>query len=332
MEKSSSPVFTTERYIPNIRERFLWWLSTAEEQLLSDCVVDRNRHSIIGMLVLGTWLFATLVWTYFFITVVTAWWAALLLGIFMGGIILFIDRALIKGMKVKLGGGWWTILFRGLLALTIGLFMAQPALLFLFDAEIKVQVSIDNEQRKRKKLVDQQAVYKEEKNGMMLRKQTAKKELNELYTAVAAARKDFMQEMDGTGGSKKVGLKNIAMAKQAAYQKLDTDYQERLLELKPIIVDVDSSLKDIETRVQQEQQAFERLLNNGFITRIEALNHLVSNNNAVSFRYYLLVALLMLIELMPVLSKLLLPAGTYSLQAELQEEMERKRAYAIKRI
>ncbi len=331
MEESSSAVFTAENYIPNKREQFLWWLSTAEDPLLRNCVVDRNRHSIIGMLVLGTWLFATLAWTYFFSTVIALWWAALLLGIFMGGIILFIDRALIKGMKVKFGGGWWTILFRGLLALTIGLFMAQPALLFLFDAEIKVQVSIDNEQRKRKKQVDQQAVYKEERNGMLLRKQNAKKELNELYKAAAAARTDFMQEMDGTGGSKKVGLKNIALAKQAAYEKLDADYQQRLVDLKPVIVDVDSTLKDIETRIQQEQQAFERLLNNGFITRIEALNHLVSNSNAVAFRYYLLVTILMLIELMPVLSKLLLPAGTYALHAELQEDMERNRALNLQK-
>lgn len=326
MEKSSLPVFTTAAYIPNKRERFLWWLSTAEVQLLYNCVVDRNRHSIIGMLVLGTWLFATLAWAYFFSTIVPAWWAAILLGIFMGGIILFIDRALIKSMKTKSGGGWLAILFRGLLALTIGLFMAQPALLFLFDAEIKVQVSIDNEQRKRKKLTDQQKVYKKEKNGMILRKQSAKKELGEWYAAVAAARENFMQEMDGTGGSKKVGLKNIALAKQAAYQKLDAAYQQKLLELTPIIANVDLSLNELETHIQQEQRAFERLLNNGFITRIEALNHLVSNNSSVAFRYYLLVAILILIELMPVVSKLLLPAGTYALHAELQEDMERKRA------
>ncbi len=69
----------------------------------------------------------------------------------MGGIILSIDRALIKGISRNNKKKAIPLLFRTLLALTIGLFMAQPALLYLFDKEIKVQVSIDNEQRKKKK-------------------------------------------------------------------------------------------------------------------------------------------------------------------------------------
>ena len=56
-----------ETYIPNRFTSFLWWLSTAEKELLSDAVVDRNRHKIIGMTVLSTWAFATLAWTYFLV-------------------------------------------------------------------------------------------------------------------------------------------------------------------------------------------------------------------------------------------------------------------------
>ena len=59
-----------ENYTPNNREKMLWWLSTAETELVKNAVVDRNRHAIIGMLMLGTWCFATLAWTYFFSTVI----------------------------------------------------------------------------------------------------------------------------------------------------------------------------------------------------------------------------------------------------------------------
>src|SRR4249919_3865438 len=86
-----------ESYTPSLFTKFLWWLATAEKELIIDCAIDRNRYAITGITVLGTWLFATLAWTYFFSTVVTGFWTALLLGIFMGGIILGIDRALIKG-------------------------------------------------------------------------------------------------------------------------------------------------------------------------------------------------------------------------------------------
>ncbi|MDE3253481.1 MAG: hypothetical protein KGO92_11785, partial [Bacteroidota bacterium] len=51
-------------------------------------------------------------------------------------------------------------------------------------------------------------------------------------------------------------------------------------------------------------------------------NHLVKDNPSVAFRYYLLVAILLLIELMPVISKILLPEGTYEEKARLREKIE----------
>lgn len=93
------PVSQREEYVPSDFTQFLWWLSTAEKELLEDAVVDRNRYRIVGMTVLATWLFATLAWTYFFSTVSANFWIALALGLFMGFIILTIDRALIKGIN-----------------------------------------------------------------------------------------------------------------------------------------------------------------------------------------------------------------------------------------
>lgn len=113
-------------------DRFLWWLSTAETELIHDCVVDRNRYRIVGYSVLGTWLFATLAWAYFFSTAIAQPLAFISLGLFMGFIILTIDRTLIKGITRSNKNKIAPLLFRALLALTIGVFMAQPAILFLF--------------------------------------------------------------------------------------------------------------------------------------------------------------------------------------------------------
>jgi len=88
------------------------------------------------------------------------------------------------------------------------------------------------------------------------------------------------------------------------------------------INEADSSLKQIDASIIKEQAAFENLLNDGFITRIEALNNLIDKNRSVAFRYYLLVAILMLIELMPVIAKTLLPSGSYDEHAKLQEAFE----------
>ena len=316
------PVSQREGYTPTNWTRFLWWLSTADADLLKDCIVDRGRYAITGMTVLGTWLFASLAWTYFFSTVVNNTGAAILLGLFMGGIILSIDRALIKGINRANKKRFIPLTFRAILALTIGLFMAQPALLYLFDKEIHVQISLDNEQRKKEKRLEQDAVYAAERLPLVQKRNELQKELTSRYQEVSAARDNFIKETDGTGGSKKPGLKDIAEAKQREYLKLDADYRQKEKLISPQLAVIDSSLSLIDQAIRREQASFETLLNDGFITRIEALNHLVKDNTAVAFRYYLLVAILLLIELMPVIAKSLLPAGSYDEKIVLQEEKE----------
>jgi len=324
MQESVQMLSQRESYIPTKWTKFLWWLSTAENELLADCVIDRNRYSIIGMTVMGTWLFATLAWTYFFSTVVSNIYACFALGIFMGAIILTIDRALIKGINKFNKNRVTPLLFRGVLAVTIGMFMAQPALLYLFDKEIHLQISLDNEQKKKDKLQQQEAVYAITKKDLLNNKVALQKQLDDKYKEVSVARNSFIAETDGTGGSKKIGLEDIAKTKQKEYQKLDGEYQQMSVALLPQIKTADSSLALIESSVQKEQETFDTLLNDGFLTRIEALNNLIKTNSALQSRYYLLVLILLLIELMPVLAKTILPAGTYDEKVYLREKMEKE--------
>jgi hypothetical protein len=323
MQEQVQTLSQRESYYPSSFTKFLWWLATAEKELIIDCTVDRNRYAITGMTVLGTGLFATLAWGYFFSTVVNNLFVVILLGIFMGGIILGIDRALIKGINAQNKRKFWPFFIRGLLALTIGTFMAQPALLYLFDKEIHVQISMDNEQRKRDKQHQEDSLYAFQKNELLHQKDQLQQQLNNKYNEVAAARNNFIAETDGTGGSGRIGLRDIAKAKQNEYQKLDEEYQQLSSVAQPKINSIDSSLAAIETAKQKEQQSFNTLLNDGFLTRIEALHHLVQNNSAAQFRYYLLIIILVLIELMPVIAKTLLPDGTYDEKVRLRETMEK---------
>lgn len=323
MEQPLHSLSQRETYNISPFTRFLWWLAAAEPELLKECVIDRNRYAITGMTVLGTWLFATLAWTFFFITVTHELALAILLGLFMGGIILCIDRALIKGITSANKKKITPLLFRGLLACTIGFFMAQPALLFLFDKEVHLQISLDNEQKKRLKAKQLDSLYNNQTAFILLQKTTLQQQLASSYSEVSKARESFIGETDGTGGSGKVGLKDIARAKQNEYEKLDAQYKQLLAHGQHKLNELDSSLSAIQAEKNQQQKAFEQLLNDGFLTRIEALQHLVQNNDAVKIRYYLLVALLMLIELMPVIAKYLLPAGSYDEKVRLREDMEK---------
>jgi phosphate/sulfate permease len=324
MTESTHMLSQRESYAPTKWQEFLWWLSTVEKELIKDCVIDRNRYAIVGMSVLGTWLFATLAWTYFFSTTVSNIYASIGLGIFMGLIILSIDRMLIKGINSINKNKITALIFRFVLAITIGFFMAQPALLYLFDKEVHLQISLDNEQRKKDKLAQQESAVASVKNDLLNKRNFLQHQLDTLYKEVATARNNFIAETDGTGGSKKIGLKDIAQAKQNEYVKLDVAYNHLQQLNEPEIKTIDSSLSVMETNIQQEQQQFNLLLNDGFLSRIEALSHLIETNTAMRFRYYLLVALLMLIELMPVIAKILLPTGSYEEKVKLRDAMEKE--------
>ena len=307
-------------------DRLLWWLSTAEYELVHDLKVDRNRYRIIGTVVLCTWLFATLAWTYFFSTVVTSTLVYIAMGLFMGFIILTIDRALIKGINRTNRTQWGALLLRSALALTIGLFMAQPAVLFLFDKEVQLQANVDNEARRQQKREQLTTAFAPRRQALQSEKEGYDKQLKAKYTEVETARQQYLSETDGTAGSGKVGISNIALAKRAEYQKLEQAYTQLQRELQPKAEELALQLKALDDSLQKQETAYAALLNTGFLTRVEALSHLIEANQAVATRYYLIIAILMLIELMPVIAKSMLPSGPYDERVRMTELEERERA------
>lgn len=321
------PLSQRETYTPSQFTEFLWWLSTAEKEILADSVIDRNRYRIIGMTVLATWAFASFTWAYFFYTFTQSIFTAIALGLFMGFIILTIDRALIKGITKFNKRKFAPLLFRSLLAITIGTFMAQPAVLFMFDKEIKLQTSLDNEKKKMIKQEELIALYHKPKSDLEKQNAALRLELALQSELVNKARENFLAETDGSGGSGKVGIKDIALAKKNEYLKLDGEYQALLKNTQPKLDSNDAALKQIETNIKSEEANFIQYLNNGFLTRIEALANLLKGSSALQFRYYLIVFLLMLIELMPVIAKTILPSGSYDEKVMLREEMETEMAH-----
>ena len=322
--KEKVSISQRENYQPNAFNEFLWWLSTAEKELVVDAAADRNRFSIIGLSVLCTWVFATVAWAYFFSTVASDMIVAIIGGLLMGFIILCIDRALIKGINQFNKNRLLPLLFRGLLAVTIGTFMAQPALLYMFRKEIKLQATADNEKKSiaNTQLLD--SLYKKRKTDLSSQKTLLLNAAESKYQDVTKARKNFLSETDGSGGSGKVGIKDIAIAKRNEYQKLDNEYQALMTDNKPKLDLLETALRDIDGKMEKEQQAFAQNFNDGFLTQIEALNHLVKDNDALRFRYYLLVVILVLIELMPVIAKIVIPTPVYDEKVVLRETMEKE--------
>jgi len=301
-------------------DKFLWWLASADAQLLEGNRSEQRKFSLIGLSIMFTWLFATAAWTYFFHTVTDSTLIMLSGGILMGGIVLTIDRVLIAGLQGS-GEGSKTgaIAFRVALALCLGAFMAQPALLYLFRKDINVQLALDREVRKQATVAEINRSMQPQLKPLIDQRDSLASIRASLDSQIVSLRNSYLAETDGSGGTGKVGIASIARAKKAEYDAATTETARWEASAAPLLSKINSDI-DTLTAIQNKRiAAFDATENDGFLARIEALQHLIESNAALRWRYILLLSIIMLIELAPVLSKLLLNTKVYNQRLVLEE-------------
>lgn len=297
---------------PDGFSKFLWWLATADAEILKDCKVDKERYRIIGIAVLVTWLFATLAWGYFFSTVVKDDLVIAGLALFFGFAILSIDRSLIAAMS-RNGSKpqFLPVAFRLLLAITIGLFISQPVVLMLFKKDIDAQMVLDRQSKLdhfRKEQADLNLVRTKELRQQLSSlnsRQTQKEEQVKEY------KDGYIRETDGTGGSGKIGESAIAKVKKGEYLKSEEDLRKLRKELEPARLEKEAQLATMFSEDSLKEQAYMATLTDGFLSQTEALNTLTEEHPPLKQRYRLIVFIITLIEIMPLLTKLMMPKGEY---------------------
>lgn len=300
------------KQIENGFSKFLWWLATADAEILKDCPTDKERYRIIGIAVLVTWLFATLAWGYFFSTVVEDDLVIAGLALFFGFAILSIDRSLIAAMS-RNGGKpqFLPVAFRLVLAVTIGLFISQPVVLMLFKKDIDAQMVLDRQSkldhfRKEQAALNESLTKPLNQQIIVVNNQQAQKE-----EQVKEYKDSYIRETDGTGGSGKIGESSIAKVKKNEYLKSEEELRKLKKELDAQRLEKEAQLAVIRTEDSLKEQAYVATLTNGFLSQIEALNTLTDEHPPLKQRYRLIVFIITLIEIMPLLTKLLMPKGEY---------------------
>jgi hypothetical protein len=292
--------------------RFLWWLAAADAEILKDCKADKERYRIVGIAVLVTWMFATLAWGYFFSTVVNDDMVIAGLALFFGFAILSIDRSLIAAMSRNDNKNKFVpVAFRLLLAVTIGLFISQPVVLMLFQKDIPAKIALYKQTKLdtfRKELVTLNAARKSELQGGLdqLKAEVAAKE-----EQVKDYKDAYIRETDGTGGSGRIGESAIARVKKSEYLKAEEELIKLRKTMGPKLQEREVQIAAIAKEDGLKEQAYLVTLTDGFLAQTEALNDLTAKHPPLKQRYRLIVFIITLIEVMPLLSKLLMPKGEY---------------------
>ena len=306
---------------------FLWWCAGAHQKLLKQFPSEHSKYAGIGGVILATFVLAGIAGGYAVYSVFGNWLWTVAFGIVWGLIIFNFDRFLVSTMRkygVSKAHQLRMAIPRMLLALLIGVTIARPLELKIFEKEIDVKVA---ENRHKKMLLNDSLLNKEttasiqtaesERSRLIARKESIEDTLHRLQTA-------YVQEADGTGGSMRRGIESLTLMKQEAYTNAVRQFTPELAELRSGIANQDSILSNVRGTTEAKRKTYESDLAGkvGFLERNKALSDLADEESSVWWSNMLLSLLIILIEIGPVLSKLILNVGPYDIALAKEELLQ----------
>jgi hypothetical protein len=304
--------------------KFLWWCAGAHQKILKQYPSEQTKYSGLGGVILATFVLATLSGGYAIHTIFNNWLFTIPLAVIWGLIIFNFDRFLVSTMRkygVSKKKQLWMALPRIALALIIGLTIARPLELKIFEKEINTKVA----ENIHKKIQLNDSLLKienaalvqnatAERDRLLARKLTIEDTLHQLQQA-------YVHEADGTGGSFQRGIQDITRLKMNAYNQAKAQYQPELNELSKAVQQQDSILQSANAALEVKRKDYEKAVaaNIGFLERNKALSDLSAEESSVFWSGFLISLLIILIEIGPILSKLMMPVGPYDLALAKEE-------------
>jgi hypothetical protein len=303
---------------------FLWWCSGAHQELLKQFPSEHSKYFGLGGVILATFILASLSAGYAIYSVFGNWGWTMIFAIVWGLIIFNFDRFLVSTMR-KYGVGPRKQLSmaipRMVLAILIGFTIARPLELKIFEKEINTKV-VENTH---KKIQLNDSLLQAENTALM---QNTTAERDRLYARkktieddLSKLQQSYVQEADGTGGSQIRGVEKIAKLKMNAYTSSARQALPELQDLNNQIHTQDSILANAKSNMEAKRAKYEAsaLANVGFLEKNKALTDLSEEESSVFWTSFLLSLLIILIEVGPIISKLIMPVGPYDIALAKEE-------------
>lgn len=306
---------------------FLWWCAGAHQKLLRQFPSEHTKYSGLGGVLLATFVLATLASGYAVNSVFGNWIWTISFALIWGLIIFNFDRFLVSTMRkygVSRRKQVWMAIPRLALALLIGLTIARPLELKIFEKEIAVRM----QENLHYKIQNNDSLLQienrllmrnttEERERLVNRKSTIEDSLGSLQTA-------YIQEADGTGGSGQRGIERLTRMKMDAFGQAQALYGPELHSLDSGIRAQDSILSNAASDLERKRKDYAATagVNQGFLEKNKALSDLSDEESSVWWTSTLLSLLIILIEIGPILSKLIMPVGPYDIALAREELLQ----------
>ncbi len=303
---------------------FFWWCAGAHQKLLKEYPSEHNKYAGLGGVLLATFVLATLSAGYAVHSVFHNWWWTMGFAIIWGLIIFNFDRFLVATMRkygVSKSKQVWMALPRLLLAVLIGVTIARPLELKIFEKEIdtKVVENIHKKVQKNDSLleIENKALVQ---SALLERNRLAERKLA-IEDTLHRMQQSYIQEADGTGGSGQRGIDNLTRLKMNAYTAAIQQFKPELDLLSLDMARQDSILNASQANleIKRKEYAAATAANVGFLERNKALSDLSDEETSVFWTSLLISMLIILIEIGPILSKLIMPLGPYDIALAKEE-------------
>lgn len=317
---------------------FLWWCSGAVPEILRESRTDWTKFVGIGGAVLSTWALATASAMYALSTTLgrneggLIW--SVLMALVWGGVIFNLDRYIVSTLRkidpsrplaARLAG-MWPAVPRLLIAIVFAVTISKPMELAIFQDAIATELRVVADSmvdQRQQELVAQSRTrldaLREEQTQITNRR-------NSLEKAVADARQALRDEVDGRGGSGIRGEGPATREKRAQVRALEAELAADTANLRKQQLGIQNRLATIDTANADTLESFRASIGSGLISQLNALASLGRKEPATRYASYAVMALIILIEISPVIVKLLSPFGPYDAKLELRDQSDIKTA------
>ncbi len=291
----------------NSLSSFFIFCSGAVNSVLKRCPTDYIKYQGIGATVLFTGIFSAISAGYALYTVFESYVVSTIFAIVWGMMIFNLDRYIVSGMRKKSNFLKELAMAapRIILAVFIGIVIATPLELKLFESEINAEIGMM-----------QQETYRQQDDLLKKRYEADTKVINDEITLLrnklnkfdqerTARLSEALAEADGTGGSKIRAMGAIYKAKAKASDKAEQDYQLAYAEINPKLEQELAKLEVIESKRKAEMDNLSRATLTGFASRLKAMHRLSSADDAIRIAGIFISILFLIIECAPILVKLI---------------------------
>lgn len=319
--------FGVSKTTKNKGSNFWWWCAGAHQRLLKNYPSEHTKYTGLGGVLVATFVLATLSAGYAIHSIFDNWFWTICFALIWGLIIFNFDRFLVSTMRkygVSRQKQLWMALPRILLALLIGITIARPLELKVFEQEINIKM-VEN-MHKKMQVNDsllgiqtqlQDSIVVADRTRALARRQAIEDTLRNLQMA-------YVQEADGTGGSGQRGIERITRLKKEAYDQYLQQYTPELAALQKQTALQDSLLQQSSAALESKRNDYRQTLNAnlGFLERNKALSDLAEEESSVFWAVFFISLLIILIETGPILSKLIMPVGPYDVALAKEELLQ----------